>query len=258
VFNHEMIEALRRGPLDFNDDVSAAIGLLDLVHRDLEAVGTGGGERLSEDDITVALLGLRAVLKRLGVTVEIPFRNYSSWTYWLGMGASGSWQARRQLLADIFDPIHARMMSLEERMFEGLAEPVSRRRSTGWPMVDIEVDELRRRFRSARGPQDYRGVGGHAVGVLEPLSNTVYNPARHVREGETPLTPDKTKLRLERYVETALTGPENVDLRALVRASRSIGAENRSKERVGFELQAEVWQGPGGCGVHLGRWRLSG
>jgi hypothetical protein len=74
--------------------VSVAIGLWDLIHRDLEAFGTGGGERLVDYDLKAAIVTFRAVLKRLGIDADIPFRNYSSWkTYWLNNDGYGSWRA---------------------------------------------------------------------------------------------------------------------------------------------------------------------
>jgi len=61
-----------------------------------------------------------------------------------------------------------------------------------------------------------RAIGGHCVGVLEAVSRTVYDPAKHLYEGETAPAPDKTKQRLGRYVEVALPGATNVELRGLV------------------------------------------
>src|SRR5207244_2280854 len=88
---------------------------------------------------------------------------------------------------------------------------------TGWAAVDEELRELRLRFQSARSPQDYRDVGNRAVGVLEALSRTVYDPGRHLRQGETEPAHDKTKQRLERYVEDSLAGPSNDNIRGVAR-----------------------------------------
>jgi hypothetical protein len=55
----------------------------------------------------------------------------------------------------------------------------------------------------------------HCVGVLNALSRTVYDPSRHLREGETVPPPDKSKQRIGRYVEDTSAGPEHEDLRAL-------------------------------------------
>jgi hypothetical protein len=106
---------------------------------------------------------------------------------------------------------------LEEERFEAqLADPVSPRGRTGWLEVDNEIKELRRRFSTASTPQDYRAVGSHCVGVLEALSRTVYDPTKHLRPGEQEPPADKTKQRLGRYVEDAIPGSDQAELRALI------------------------------------------
>jgi len=124
--------------------------------------------------------------------------------------------ALSDLLDERFEPLHHhRLMRLEETTLEALVNPVSPRAGTGWPVVDEEIKELRRRFQSSTTAQDYRAVGTHCVGVLDALSRTVYDPSRHLREGETVPPPDKSKQRIGRYVEDTLAGPEHEDLRAL-------------------------------------------
>src|SRR6266545_2155137 len=218
VFDHELADRLRQRPLDNIDDLDAAIALLQLVHDDLERFGTGGGAKLLDDELGLALRTLRAVLRRLGITFEVPFRSFTTFkSYWLKRGMSHSWRARRDYLASVFDPIYQQLMRLEEERFESeLVTAVSPRTRTGWTTVDTEVDELRRRFRSSTTPQDYRAIGVHCVGILEALSRTVYDPAKHLREGETLPPPDKSKQRIGRYVEDALAGPGNEELRALL------------------------------------------
>ena len=197
-FNHELADLLRQRPLPGVDDLDAAMALSQLAHDDLERYGTGGGQKLSDEDLGVALRTLRAVLKRLGVSFEVPFRSFTTFrTYWVRQGMSHSWQRRRDYLGSVFDPVHHRLTRLEEERFEAqLADPVSPRGRTGWVKVDNEIRELRRRFSTASTPQDYRAVGSHCVGVLEALSRTVYDPAQHLRPGEQEPPPDKTKQRL--------------------------------------------------------------
>jgi hypothetical protein len=217
-FDDELADRLRQRPLADVDDLDAAMALMQLLHDDLERYGTAGDERLSDEELGLALRTLRAVLKRLGIGFEVPFRSFTAFrTYWISHRMSGSWQARRSYLDSLFDPIHHQLIRLEEQRFESeLVSAVSPRTRTGWTAVDTELNELRRRFRTSTTPQDYRAVGVHCVGVLEALGRTVYDPAKHLREGETPPLPDKTKQRIGRYVEDALSGPENEELRALV------------------------------------------
>jgi hypothetical protein len=190
--------------------------LAQLVHDELESYGTNGQQRLDEQQMALAIRALNAVLKRLGVQFELPCRNFSTFrTFWIRNDCSGSWQARRDLLNERFEPLHHRLIRLEETTLEALANPVSPRAGTGWPIVDEEIKELRRRFQSSTTAQDYRAVGTHCIGVLDALSRTVYDPSRHLREGETVPPPDKSKQRIGRYVEDTLAGPEHEDLRAL-------------------------------------------
>ena len=76
VLNEQLVEALRQGPIEQAGDLDAAIGMLDLVQDDLEAFGTGGGERLQNAQMVLALRALEAVCRRLGITLELPFRDF--------------------------------------------------------------------------------------------------------------------------------------------------------------------------------------
>ncbi len=214
--DEEFLDELRRKPAAGRDDLEVGIALAQLVHDELESYGTNGHQRLDEQQVALAIRALNAVLKRLGVQFELPYRNFSTFrTFWIRNDCGGSWQARRDLLDERFEPLHHRLMRLEETTLEALANPVSPRAETGWPVVDEEIKELRRRFQSSTTAQDYRAVRTHCVGVLDALSRTVYDPSRHLREGETGPPPDKSKQRIGRYVEDTLAGPEHEDLRAL-------------------------------------------
>jgi hypothetical protein len=217
-FDVELVGRLRAGPIEGRTDFEAAKALAGLVHDELVAYGTQGGEKLTDDEMVAALAALRAVTKRLGVDFEPPYRNFTTFrSYWVRKGASGAggWQARRDLLEEVFGPLHLQLARIEEQAFEALAYPASPHVEVGWPLVDEEVRELRRRFQTASTPQDYRAIGTHCVGVLEALGRTVYDAARHLRDGEKPPPPDKTKQRIGRFVEDALPGERNEDVRGL-------------------------------------------
>lgn len=231
VFNEERVETLRRTPLPGVDDLDAALALTALVHDELQAFGTSGQGKLNNEEVAVALRALRAVLRRLALSFDLPFRDLASFrTYWIKNDMSGSWAARREYLETVFEPLHLRLLRIEEaRLEDELASPISPRSATGWPDVDREIQELRRHFHVASTPQDYRGIGTDCVGVLEALGRTVYDPQRHLRSGETTPPPDKTKQRLGRFIEDALPGPENAELRGL--ATKTIELAHHVKHR---------------------------
>lgn len=154
VVRTELLTALRAGPIPGEDDLSSAIAATRLVRSELEAYGTAGGERLTEEQIELAQRALRSVLERLGITLNLPWRNFAGFrSYQLKNDGYGSWQARRDLLDTFFDLVQEELDRQEEAQFRTvLAEAVSPHGATGWPKVDEELTELKRRFRSATSP----------------------------------------------------------------------------------------------------------
>ena len=223
-FRTDVARRLRQGPLHDAPDVEVAVGLARLIHDELEAFGTGGGEEMDDADMREALQALRAVCGRLGAAYpDVPFRDFTTFrSYWTRIGASGAggWQARRDILSGIFDALHDHLADLESQsLTSSLAEAVSPRGRTGWTKVDAEVAELRRHFQTATTPQDYRNVGNDCVIVIEAISAAAYDVTRHLRHNELEPPVAKTKDRLDRIVEVELPGPENAELRKLARAT---------------------------------------
>lgn len=221
-FRADLMRELRGGPIDEAPDVEVAVGLARLVHDELEIFGTEGNVEMTEANMRDALLALRQVVNRLGIGDFNPeFRDLSSFkTYWLRNDAYGSWQARRDLLANIFEPLHDQLTELEtESLSSKLAEAVSPHGSTGWSQVDAEISELRRHFRAARTAQDHRNVGNDCVILLEAVSKVAYDPEQHLRDGEEEPAVAQTKNRLERVVEDGLPGSGSTEMRKLARAA---------------------------------------
>ena len=220
--NVNLLTRVRTAQLEGCEDIEVAVPLAILIHDELEKYGTSGGEEMSEQEMRLAILALRAVTERLGTSLpEIPFRDFGSFrTWWLRNEAYNSWQARRNLLHGLFDPLHDQLALLEQRSLSAiLADPISPHKRTGWQAIDTEISELRRHFQNARTAQDYRSVGLDCVAVLEALSAHVYDPGRHLRDGEEEPLVAHTKQRLERYVEDAVPGSDNAALRKLARAA---------------------------------------
>lgn len=213
----DLLTQLRAGPVVGVDDLDAAIALTKLVWGELELCGTSGNQRLDDDQIAVAQKALTATLARVGITLDLPWRNFSTFrSHWQRNDCSGSWQARRDLLEKYFEPVQQELDGQEEAQFRDvLAEAVSPHTKTGWPKVDEELTELRRRFRTATTTQDYRDVGNRCVATLEALSRALYDPRVHLRDGQTEPPVDKTKLRLGRYVEDSLAGKDNEAIRGV-------------------------------------------
>jgi len=221
-FNLKLVRKLRSGPLAQTDDVEAAVALARLVHDDLEAFGTEGGEELTETQMRESILALRSVLKRQGFdNFEVPFRDFKTFkSHWLKNNGYGSWQARRDILNEIFEPMHNALAEREsEALSSTLASAISPKGRTGWSRVDEEIAELKRHFAQARTPQDHRNIGNDCVIVLEALSRQVYDPDQHLRDSEEEPPVAKTKIRIDRFIEDAAPGADNAALRKLAKAA---------------------------------------
>ncbi|MGO9140323.1 MAG: abortive infection family protein [Streptosporangiaceae bacterium] len=78
----QLVEALRCDSLPDTSDVIAAEDLLDLVWAELDAYGSYG-HGCDDKEIAVAIKAVEAVTRRLGVPVELPFRDFSTFQVYL-------------------------------------------------------------------------------------------------------------------------------------------------------------------------------
>ena len=161
------------------DDLDAAVALTHLVWDELSAFGTDGHNSLDDKEIALAQRALTASLSRIGITLSVPWRDFNTFkAHWLRNGCSGSWQARRDLLNELLAPIQVELDRQEDAQFRAVnAEAVSPHAKTGWPKVDEELTELRRRFRTATTTQDYRDIGNRDVGNRAVGNRAVGNRA---------------------------------------------------------------------------------
>ena len=218
--NVDLLQKIRANVDVGHSDVELAVALVRLIHDELERYGTDGNNRMNEGEIRVALRTATTLLERLGLELHLPFRDFGGFRgYWVSNDGYGSWQARRDILNDLFDDIHDTLARLEDgEIGAALVRPATSHAGTGWPRVDTEVNELRRHFQVARTEQDYRNVGNDCVAIIERLSEQVYDSAIHLREGEEEPPIAKTKQRLDRFVEDAAPGKANAEVRKAVKA----------------------------------------
>lgn len=129
----DLLNMLRAGPLLEDDDLGTAVALTRLVYRELEAFGTDSSNRLNDAEIELAQRALKATLERHGITLDLPWRDFSGfYSYWVRNEAKGSWQARRDILTGFFEPVREELDRLEDARFRAvLAQPVSPRHDTG-------------------------------------------------------------------------------------------------------------------------------
>ena len=113
--NRGLLESLQLGGIANRSDAEVGAALLRLAHDELEAFGTDGEQRTSEDDIRNILQTCRRLTKRTGVNLDLPFSDFRTFkSHWRANGAVGSWQARRDILDGLFNPVHRELANLED------------------------------------------------------------------------------------------------------------------------------------------------
>ena len=115
VLDVDLVDSFRLRPRSDITDLEAAYGLAQVARDELVAYGTGKNNDLNDEGVSIVLRTLRAVLKRLGVSFDPPFRDFARFRdYWISVGMDGSYAARRNYLNDLFEPIFSRLEQLED------------------------------------------------------------------------------------------------------------------------------------------------
>src|SRR6266536_266574 len=121
VFDADRADKLRLTSEEGTSDLDAGYVLAKLAYDDLTSFGTGSGKQLSNENLSVVLRSLRAILGRVGVKFDPPpFRDFDGFkSYWISHGMSGSWAARREYVSELFDPVFSRLTQLEDEQTQG-------------------------------------------------------------------------------------------------------------------------------------------
>lgn len=109
----QLLDQIAAAPSSTWSDPEVAKTLAELAHDEYQGYGTSGSE-LNNAESRKLLRTLKAVMARIGIdNGAFEFRDFESFrSYWQRKGASGSWQARRDLLDALFNPIYAQLDAL--------------------------------------------------------------------------------------------------------------------------------------------------
>jgi hypothetical protein len=121
VLDADLVDSLRLRSREDISDLDAAYALTRIAQDELVGFGTGMNNSLLNDDgISLVLRTLRAILKRLGVEFDPPFRDFARFRdYWIRQGMDGSYAPRRNYLNELFDPVFSRLEQLEDEQAAG-------------------------------------------------------------------------------------------------------------------------------------------
>lgn len=220
--SREAVEAIRKGTSSI-PDVEAADRLVDQVAATMVTVSTGGPSiQDTEPFYKREYRALAAVLKRLGI--NNPNKYSLLWT-WHGRWSDGTlptYASRRVFIADMYAPVRE---ALEDVAEGGDLAVGADDGPTGWVEVDARMGTLRRRVRDMDDTaDDARAVGLQCVSVLEALGRAVFDPDRHLPQGEELPHPNDAKSRLGHFLtavagEQVKKGERFEHVRTLVRAT---------------------------------------
>lgn len=116
VLDADLVDSFRLRSREDISDLDAAYGLTRLAHDELVAFGTGMNNSLNDEGISIVLRALRAVLKRLSVEFDLPFRDFARFhDYWISQSMDGSYAARRNYLNELFDPVFSQLEQIEDQ-----------------------------------------------------------------------------------------------------------------------------------------------
>jgi hypothetical protein len=134
--DRDRVGSLIERPEEGLPDLDAALALMDLVRDDLTRSGTGGTATLNDSEMRLAIRALTRTSTRAGFEFTLPFRDHEGWRgWWIRQGASHNYQARRDLLTDLFDRSYAAMIAAPSDAAGGFVSPrrfpIVRRRTSG-------------------------------------------------------------------------------------------------------------------------------
>ena len=160
--------------------------------------------------------GLRSALKRLGLSDP---NNWPDLWLWYGRYKDDdelrSYQSRREFIILRYQPLIETLDNLADRQLgTGIDIP-----TTGWAPVDRQVEQLREMYARADTPEQFRQVGLLCRDIFISLGYVVFDPEKHLSEGEPMPKRDNAKDRLAYAVGAEYGGRSNVELRGLVRAT---------------------------------------
>lgn len=199
----------------------------------LTAVATGGPriDRVN-DEYRALYARVDQLLSEIGIQNPIPFPDL--WT-WYGRWSDGdlpSYQSRREFLSEMFVPLIRQVRQHAAGQVPDRLEP------TGWPKVDRQVGEVRRRLAEAAAEEQFQAVGLLCREVLISLGQAVYDPELHPSlDGVEPSKTDAKK-QLGNYIRVALGGSSHEVARKHARAAVDLAVELQHRRTADFRQAA--------------------
>ncbi|CAM4008184.1 abortive infection family protein [Janibacter anophelis] len=121
--NFRVLQRIIDGDPSGHSPVAVAVAVTDLVRDELEKFGTSGGEIADNAGSKVLIRALTASASAAGAgPFTLPFRDFDNFkSYWKRNGCYGSYQARQELINELFEPLQQRLDALASGAGSALA-----------------------------------------------------------------------------------------------------------------------------------------
>jgi hypothetical protein len=171
-------------------------------------------------------------LRIRGVDHANPFPDLWDWYGRWSSGDLPSYRSRREFVASLLNP----MIEQVRAHRPGAAMPPVV--PTGWPRVDRQVGEARRRLAEAQTEEQFQAVGLLCREVLVSLAQAVHDPAHHPSLDGVPASETDAKRMLEAYIAAELVGSSHEALRRHAKAAYALAIELQHKRTASFRETA--------------------
>jgi hypothetical protein len=180
------------------------------------AVATGG-PRIGQVQAEFAkdYAEFKAELSNRGLENPLPYRDLWEWYGRWSSGDLPSWQSRRQFVNGLVEDF---VRKLQSQPGQTAIEP------TGWPRVDRNVTEMRRRLESALTEEQFQAVGLLCRETLISLAQAVYDAILYPTLDGVSASSTDAKRMLEAYIAVTFAGSAHEALRKHARASYDLAA----------------------------------
>jgi hypothetical protein len=202
------------------------LAALDRIRDILIGVATGGPRIQQVDAEYRTLFGnLSDQLTAQGMDNPVPFSDLWQWYGRWSSGDLPSYQSRRQFIAELIDPLAARLRS---GRVPAAVSP------TGWSLVDRQIGVARKKLETAQTEVEYQSVGLVCREALLSLAKEVFVAARHPTLDGKEAGPSDFKRMIQAYIAVELGGGAAEELRKHARSALDLANHTTHKRTAGF------------------------
>ena len=184
--------------------------------RNLMVSVSTGGPRIQDDNDEYGRLyeEVDQRLRSLNISNPNPYRDLWDWYGKWSSGDLPTYRSRRQYIGGLFAPLEERLRNRDQNAGKTIF-----REPTGWPLVDRQLGEIRKRLEEATNEEQFQAVGLLCRETMISLAETVYDADRHQSTDGVLPSPSDAKRMLEAYIAVELSGPGNEAARKHARAA---------------------------------------